>query len=283
MLAPAPIIRFTNASDGYRFAVRYWHVEQPKAHVVCLHGIVSHGGWYLPSCAFLAKQGFAVHMLERRGSGLNPRARGDVDRWQTWLDDVEGHLDSLPRGIPRILLGISWGGTLAAAVARRRPDLLDGVGLLCPGLFSRKAANVLQRAALRTAAMLGLKSARVAIPLKDPKLFTNEESAQAYIATDPLTLWHITIAFALANLELTRYATEKSEEIRVPTLAMLAERDPITVNDQVRDFVQRVGHAQKRVIEYPAASHTLEFEPDPSRYFQDLAQWCNDIGAGPDS
>ena len=31
--------------------------------------------------------------------------------------------------------------------------------------------------------------------------------------------------------------------------------------------------ADKTVIEYPEAHHTLEFEPDPTRYFADLVGW----------
>jgi alpha-beta hydrolase superfamily lysophospholipase len=254
-----------------------WDVQRPIANVVCLHGIVSHSGWYLTSGAFLAAHGFAVHMPDRRGSGLNSDARGDVDHWETWLTDVEQYLEQLSPGVPRILLGISWGGTLSVAIARHRPQLLAGLGLICPGLFSRKATTVWQRALLILAGRVGLARHRVPIPLRDPALFTNCETAKAYIASDPLTLWRITVRFALANLALTQYATEQPESIRVPTLAILAEQDPITVNAEVRAFVGRIGHDDRRVIEYPQASHTLEFEPDPRRYFEDLTGWCRDV------
>jgi len=277
MLNPAPEIRYFTAKDGYRFALRLWEMPDAVANVVCLHGIVSHGGWYLPSGTHLARQGFSVHMLDRRGSGINPEGRGDVDRWETWLDDVEHYLEQLPSDVPRILLGISWGGMLAAAVARRRPDLLAGVGLLCPGLYSKKAANAVQRGLLRLAGAVGLRRMRVTIPLQDPALFSDNEQHKAYVATDPISLRKITIGFALANLELERYATEAPEEIRVPALVMLAEKDPITDNSQVRQFAERIGHEDKRTIEYPEASHTLEFEPDPTQYFEDLTAWCRRV------
>ncbi|MFV2070779.1 MAG: alpha/beta fold hydrolase, partial [Pirellulales bacterium] len=211
MSSPAPQIRPFTAADGYRLATRVWNVENPLAHVLCLHGIVSHGGWYLASCAHLANAGFAVHMLDRRGSGLNPADPGDVDRWETWPRDVEQYLESLNETTPRLLLGISWGGTLATAVARRRPDLLQGLSLICPGLYSKKGATLLQRAALGVAGLLPLRSLRVKIPLQDPALFTGSESHQATIAADPLTLRKMTIRFARANQRLVRFATEKPE------------------------------------------------------------------------
>ena len=60
----------------------------------------------------------------------------------------------------------------------------------------------------------------------------------------------------------------------------LAGRDPITVNSHVRGFVERISHPQRRVIEYPDASHTLEFEDDPLQYFHDLAGWCREVAEG---
>ena len=92
-------------------------------------------------------------------------------------------------------------------------------------------------------------------------------------------MWSITISFALANLELTRFATEAPGEIRVPLLAMLAGRDPITVNERVRQFAAQAGRQPATVMEYPEASHTLEFEPDPLPYLRDLTRWCRETAS----
>lgn len=277
MLDPAPEIQFLESRNGDLLASRVWNVDQPLADVVFLHGIVSHGGWYLTSCQFLARRGFRVHFLERRGSGLNQRERGHVDRWNTWLSDVEDYLDTRAGRMPRVLIGISWGGILAAAVARRRPSSLAGLGLVCPGLFSRHATNFVQRAALRILCRSGLRKRHVAIPLRDPALFTNAPSARRYIEKDPLALRNITLSFAAENHKLVRYATRKPEDIQVPTLLMLAGKDPIVDNSKTRHFLERIAHANRTILEYPQASHTLEFEPDPTQYFHDLTQWCQNI------
>jgi alpha-beta hydrolase superfamily lysophospholipase len=155
--------------------------------------------------------------------------------------------------------------------------MLSGLGLICPGLFSHKATNLVQRSALRVAARLGLNRLHVQVPLQDPALFTNSQRAQEYVAKDPLALRKITIRFALSNLELLREATARPEEIRVPVLLILTSRDPITDNQRTKNFVGRMGSTAKRIIEYPDASHTLEFEDDPAQYFQDLAGWCREI------
>ena len=96
----APRITNYSAAGGYRSYVRVWDVARPAARVVCLHGIISHGGWYLQSCQRLADAGCEVHYLERRGSGLNAEQRGDVDQYQTWIEDVTTYLQQLPSDVP---------------------------------------------------------------------------------------------------------------------------------------------------------------------------------------
>ena len=108
-----PRIDYFSAADGYRISVRVWDIARPVARVVCLHGIISHAGWYSQSCRKLAEAGYEVHFMDRRGSGLNAAARGDVDHYETWLQDTEIYLGQLTATLPRILLGISWGGKLA--------------------------------------------------------------------------------------------------------------------------------------------------------------------------
>ncbi len=245
--------------------------------MIYLHGIVSHSGWYESSCSHLASNGFQVHFLDRRGSGLNTEDRGDVDDWQTWISDVRLYLEQLPDNRPRIILGISWGGILATCMARRHPELLSGFGLICPGLFSFKSTTWAQRLGLSMASKLGMNRMRVAIPLQDPALFTNSAEGQRYIAQDPLTLRKITIRFAVCNLSLLQEAIEAPEEIHLPVLLALASADPITENVATRAFVERLGNSDRTIIEYPGASHTLEFEKDPSQYFRDLTDWCRRI------
>ncbi len=272
MLHPAPrLIRFT-AADGYRFAVRVWDQAAPAGRVVVVHGIVSHGGWYLRSCCHLAANGFEVHALDRRGSGLNLEDRGDVPHDRVWRSDVKSYLESLPRGVPTVLAGISWGGKLVAALGRDALPDLAGAAMICPGLFARQQAGPAARLLLHAAAAAGLSGARVAIPLRDPALFTHDPHWQAYIRDDPLTLRRITVRFARADLQLNGRA-RAVEPFGVPLLLMLAGRERIVDNGRTREFLHRVVAPDKVCLEYPDAGHTLEFEPDPAPYLEDLRAW----------
>jgi acylglycerol lipase len=268
-----PRIDFYSARDGRRLAVRVWNeIEPPRARVVFLHGITSHSGWYNHSCHYLNNAGFEVHFLDRRGSGLNAEERGDVPGHQTWIDDVAVYLEHLQGSRPVVLGGISWGGKLAAAVARQHPNLLQGLALLSPGLYSHYEPNPVQRFALRLPMRERMKRRRVEIPLT-ADLFTDTPRWRDYVALDPLSLHDVTIRFSAADVRLTRLARQGAPFLRTPTLLMLSGRDLIVDNRRCRQFLSRTASVHKTLIEYPNAAHTIEFDPDPQRYFFDLADW----------
>jgi alpha-beta hydrolase superfamily lysophospholipase len=264
-----------------------------------LHGITSHGGWYNRSCDHLAAAGIEVHFLDRRGSGLNSEAPGDIDDWQTWIDDVRQYLEKLRastvdltpdtraeicRGenLTPTLCGISWGGKLAAAVARKYPHLLGGLGLICPGLYSPHGPGLLKRLFLAGPLPKRLRRRRVRIPLEEPSLFTERPPWQDYVATDPLTLRKVTVRFAREDRRLTQFARQAAPYLHLPALLVLAGRDRIVANGKTRAFFNRLAGPHKTFIEYPNAAHTLEFEPDPSQYYADLATWIKTAAGAPE-
>src|SRR5262245_10450912 len=195
------------AGDGYRWQLRrYAPAGTPRARVVCLHGIQSHAGWYGASCAYLAQAGFAVAFLDRRGSGANQQGRGDTPRWRRLVEDVAEFLtaERLRDGatpLPTFLLGISWGGKTATALACRRPELLDGLVLVTPGLCPRVRPPLRQR--LRIAlARVAAPTRAFPIPLDDPELFTATPRWQGFIRDDPLSLRKATARLLVESARL---------------------------------------------------------------------------------
>jgi alpha-beta hydrolase superfamily lysophospholipase len=281
----APKIEFYSAFDGRRLAARVWEAASTqRGRVVFLHGITSHGGWYHRSCEFLASAGLEVHFLDRRGSGLNADQPGDVDRWTTWIDDVAVYLGQLrslltpdTRHSTPVLCGISWGGKLAAAVARRHPGLVKALGLLCPGIYSPHEPGLAKRIVLAARLPDRLQSRKAAIPLRSPVLFTDTRPRSEFIANDPLSLRQVTWRFAREDRRLTRYARQAAPYLHMPILLMLAGRDRIVDNRRTREFLNRTGSICRSLIEYPGAAHTLEFEPDPAPYFVNLASWLSGV------
>ena len=274
------------ASDGYRLFARHWRPSGvPRGFVVALHGIQSHSGWYEYSSRRLCEAGYDVLFLDRRGSGRNFSRRGDVSHGDRLINDVLQVLSEVRRerdrvapSAPVVLLAVSWGGKLAANTAARRPELVAAIALLYPGLCSRVQPTAWQRARLNLARQLDVRHKRVEIPLNDPALFTAEPRWQEFIRNDPLVLREVTSGFLLAHQDLTHESLAAAPQIHCPTLLMLAGRDQIIDNEATKSWARQLGTRELTLCEYPEAQHTLEFEPQPDRFVNDLIAWLQSIG-----
>jgi alpha-beta hydrolase superfamily lysophospholipase len=267
------------ASDGYPIHVLRWSPEaaEPTVRVAVLHGVQSHAGWYHNLGRRLAESGFEAFFPDRRGSGSNRKDRGHASSSRRLLKDVTEFLEHIRReepARPTALAGISWGGKLAVLGAGTRPDLVDALALICPGLHPRVAVPLGERLAIALAVFTGRAAkATFTIPLSDPALFTDQEAGQRFIASDPLGLRVATAGLLASSVMIDRAVSGMARRVRQPALLMLSGQDRIVNNDRTRAYFGRLASPEKAVIEYPEGHHTLEFDPDPDRYARDLAEW----------
>jgi alpha-beta hydrolase superfamily lysophospholipase len=281
---PFPLLLSATAGDGYkwkycRYFVRIgkpvrgaWKGEDTSrfGELVILHGIQSHSGWYRRTCGELAAAGYGVSFLDRRGAGVNDRDRGDAPSFRQLLDDIAEFIVTLPR--PRFLIGISWGGKLAVGMQRRHPGLTDGTVLIAPGLCPLVRSPFVERLGI-IASRLVTPKRRMPIPLNEPDLFTSNPERQEFIRTDPLALHDATARLLFESGRMDVYLWFAARHVTTPTLLLLAEKDRIIDNARTRRFVERFQCADRTVIEYPGAHHTLEFEPGGPPFIQDLLRW----------
>ncbi|MFH5805261.1 alpha/beta fold hydrolase [Alienimonas sp. DA493] len=268
------------ASDGAPlFCRRYDPPGAVRGAIVVCPGVRSHSGWYGWSCRRWAEAGWRVWFADRRGAGANGGPRGDVRHAERLLTDVRHVLHAARRTDPRtpaVLCGISWGGKLAATVAAE-PGRCDGVMLLAPGLRAQVRVGRLRGWFVTTATALGGGRAPVRIPLEDPRLFTRDEAFVRFIERDPLALDAVTLRFTTASLELDRRADAAIERLSVPVLTLLAGQDEIVDNPATRRLLGRCGSADATVRLFPAARHTLEFEPDRAAIFDEATAWLQPL------
>jgi acylglycerol lipase len=266
------------ASDGYAIHVAVWPVLGPlRGRLVMIHGVQSHGGWYHRLGQTLAEAGYETHFPDRRGSGANRAERGHASSaWRLMADIAEWlkTLRDLDPATPLGLAGISWGGKLAVITAAAHPELVDTLALICPGLQPRVGVTFSER--LRIAwAYLTNRYRTFPIPLSDPELFTANPQGQAFIAADRLGLHAGTAGLLAASHFLDIRVRLARRRVRQPILLMLAGQDRIVDNDRTLAAVNALASTDRTVVEYPEGHHTLEFEPDPSRYARDLIDWLD--------
>ncbi|MCH2213283.1 MAG: lysophospholipase [Fuerstiella sp.] len=276
---PGPTIRQLTASDGRRVHFRHWNAgKKCRGVVVALHGIQSHSGWFTWSSEQLATAGYDVYFADRRGSGLNGFHRGHADHGLRLINDVlqlirlsrQEHEDSM---VPLTLMGISWGGKIAAALAAVRPQEIDNLILLYPGLIPLLQPTQIQNVKLKLARRFDVRFRGIDIPLTDPKLFTAAPKHQEFITEDPLALHRVTSGFLNSGRDLDRITRQNCERIVHPTLLMLAGRDQIIDNHATCRLVAQFGSHHQTTIRYPTAQHTLEFEPNRGQFVGNLIDW----------
>lgn len=266
------------ARDGMCLWYRQWVPSSPRSVVIYLHGIQSHSGWFVNSCEALADRGHAVYALDRRGSGRNEVGRGDVKRWTVLVEDIADFIGQVTQPffhLTRHLVGISWGGKLAACFAALRPSSVDSLILVAPGLVPRVVHTYWERVCIALAALFRPRY-RFRIPIDRPEMFTSNPERIEYIRTDLLTLRECTARFFIESVRMDRFLRRNPHRVRVPALLLLAKDDPIIDNEKCLALFRKFGSPIKVIREYANVGHTLEFEKDISFLVNALAGWIEE-------
>jgi acylglycerol lipase len=271
--------RFFPASDGVRLHYLRWSSGRspPWAAIIFLHGIASHAGWFGETAADLNSQGVAVYGPDRRGSGRSGGPRGHLERYGRALDDVEEMVrlvSSEHRATPVFLAASSWAAKLAVVYAAQRPASLSGLLLLGPGLLPKVNLSP-PRQLLVVVGHLVAPTARLPIPLT-PELYTANRPYVDFIRGDRLRLLEATTRFFWETARLDRQRGRASARLSLPLLLLQGEDDKMMDVAKTRRWFSRLGVEDKTYVAYPGAGHTLDFEPDRSRYLADMLAWLSD-------
>ena len=275
MAEPARTTGIVEASDGYALGYRMYPSANPKGPVVgCVHGIQSHSGWYDRSCRFLADAGFTTYFFDRRGSGINTVDRGHASGFRILIDDFSRCLKMMRASYPQspvIVNAISWGGKIAAATLASHPALADGLILVAPGFMPRVRPPFMDQVRIAYSAFVNPRR-MLPVPLSDPALFTENPEWMRFIANDPIAVKQATARLLFSSRMLDFRLLRVARRIQQPTLLVLASKDRIVNNAKTRAFVNRFMTRDLEVVEFQGA-HTLEFEPDPTEFFETLRRW----------
>ena len=244
--------------------------------VVFLHGIASHGGWFAETAVDLDTQGVAVYAPDRRGSGRSGGPRGHLNRYERALDDVDEVVRLVSAehpGTPVFLAGSSWAAKLAVVYAAQRPSSLSGLLLLGPGLLPKVSLSRARQLVVVVGHLVA-PTARLAIPLT-PELYTTNPRYLDAIRADRRRLLKATTRFLWETGRLDRRRRRAAAGLELPLLLLQGEDDAMMDVAGTRQWFSRLGVKDKTYRSYPGAGHTLDFEPDRSRYLADMLGWLS--------
>ena len=254
---------------GYRNARRL-----SDTALIYLHGIESHAGWFRFAAERLTAIGYDTYCLDRRGSGINRENRGflsgHVDSYKTLIADVEPFVRAVRARYGQVfLVGLSWGGKLAAGYALEHPDSIDGVVLITPGLKALVDVSLYKKAKILVSQVTGGRT-RIKTPI-EVEMFTTTPRWVRFIRKDPLRLHEVTARFLLQSEKLEKRVERGMKKNHVPLLLFLAGRDRIIDNAAVRTLVESSAGPVKTVV-YEDQTHSIQFDA-PDRLVRDMNRW----------
>jgi len=245
------------------------------ADVVLVHGYGEHSGRYEPVARRLTAAGLRVCTLDLRGHGRSVGLRrGDIDDFDTLVDDVSAYVDHVRGDRPLFVYGHSMGGLAAVRLAERDDARFAGLVITSAALAAAEAipaplvkvANVVGRLApgLRTIALEGDAISRDQAVRddydRDPNNFRGKLTAG--------TGRQMNVAMASALGEAGR--------ITCPILVLHGTSDRLTAPVGSERLAAAVSSADVTLRTWPGAYHELHHEPERDEVLDTIVGWITD-------
>ena len=261
------------SKDSYALSLRIYEAKEPKAAVMCIHGMEEYQGRYRSFAEFLQAAGYTVVTADLRGHGEKAPVLShiaDRDGHLRLLEDEEEILKAIRKrmpDLPVILFGHSMGTIIARAFLQKRskafrkvvlsgypnPNGAAGAGVLITGLLSAFKGKT-GHSGLVDGMVLGAFSKAVpdaATP--QDWLSVNPENVKRYredpLCGVPFTLGSYDALFRLIKMmDSPNQYTDVKEDL--PFLLISGRDDPCTGGEKGRaDSEDRLRKAGFREIE----------------------------------
>ena len=265
--------RFLGAG-GARLYRQVWRpAGATRAALVNLHGLGDHSGLYPTVVDHFTARGVVVHAPDLRGNGRSPGQRAYIARWDVFREDLHRFVEVVREeefGLPVFLLGNSLGGLIVLEYALEHSAGIRGVIAASPPLgaigvpapllaMGRVMSRILPRFALRT----GLDLAGLA---RDPEVIRT-------VLTDPLFHRWGTARLSTELAAAIERVQAGAPRFPMPVLVLHGSADRMVLPEGSRQFIDRVGHPDRQLLEYPGGLHVLFADLDREQVLTDVERW----------
>ncbi len=249
--------------------------------VVIVHGFGEHVGRYDYLARALAGAGRPTFAFDLAGHGRSEGRRAVVESVGEVLADIDrliGEATSssaraLPaRGAKPVLLGHSMGGAFAAAYATANQDRLSALVLSAPALHVASSPRLQALAAQGLAAV----APRKGVAKIEPAGLSHDSAVVASFENDPL-VWHgrFPARTAVELYRASRLAFAGAGGLRVPTLILHGDADPIVPVGSSPRFFAGLGSEDKELQIFPGMYHEPFQELSKDAVIAVLLEWLS--------
>lgn len=267
--------------DGLRLYRQSWLPEnKARANVLFVHGIGEHSGRYQNLVDWFGPKGYAMHGFDHRGHGKSPGARGFIQGWSDFREDVRVFVEFVEHeygGPPTILLGHSMGalivldyglhyGSGLKALVASAPPLVQGEGVSPVVLFAARAlSHILPGLTMKTGLSVEGLSRDAAV-------------VQAY-REDPLVhgLGTPRLGAEMQRVMKDTLAGAPRWPVDLPLCLLHGGADVICPPTGSMQFFENATAQHKARFEYPEFRHEVFNENGKEQVFADLESWLEHL------
>jgi alpha-beta hydrolase superfamily lysophospholipase len=272
-------IKYYTNDEGLRFFSQRWIPTDPKALIILVHNAGDHSGRYHYVINRFAQDGYAVAAFDQRGHGLSDGRRGDVDRFDHWVEDIRSFVtevrQELPKKTPVVIVAIGVGGLTALNYSISHPDDIDGIIAISPAIsvklevpgWKRWLGQRLVNLVPRMAVKIGL----------EPQMLTRDESLMDEYKSDPLVCRKITLRMGREIFNASSMVMPLAFRLRKPILMMQAKDDMVCSSEATRMFFDRIEYPRKKLIMYDGAFHDPLNDMVKDEAYSDISKWLDQV------
>ncbi|MFW9918702.1 MAG: alpha/beta hydrolase [Candidatus Thorarchaeota archaeon] len=262
--------------DGLKMHMSVWlpDDEKPRALLIAIHGLGSHGYTLKNIGEYFAQRGLAVFAPDMRGFGHYAGLKGHVMNFDEYIEDMYNIVMQVKDlFINRItfLFGHSLGGQHVIRYITTYPKDVDGMILECPAVSENLDISLGKYIAGRLLSVFNVK-----------RYFSNEvnlefsshdkEVVEEHV-NDPLRFDRVTARFGIEGLKAAKRAMASAPEISTPTLVMQASDDRMVKAEKTKEFFDSLGSQDKTWMYYEGFYHELHAEIEKERVLKDIEKW----------
>lgn len=264
--------------DGKRMFMHLWKPsdDKPRALVVAIHGLGSHGGDMKKVGEFLANQGLAVFAPDMRGFGHFEGMKGhvmDFDEYNEDMHNIVMQIKDQYKNRLTFAYGHSLGGLHVVRYAVIYPNEIDGIMLSAPAVSETLEIGTMKRVLGRVLSVLNVKR-YIDNEVKYDRLTRNEEAIERH-KQDDLRFDKVTPRFGIEALGARTEGFESANQIRVPVFIQQGGEDKLVSLDKNREFFENIDIEDKTWKFYEGFYHELYEEPENERVLSDLYSWLD--------
>ncbi len=274
---------YLNVSDNVSLFYMKHLVPNPRVTIVMCHGFTNHSGDYEHYIKMLNAENYSVYSYDMRGHGKTSSELGDLDHYQTYINDLHVMVRMALREnlhIPLFTLGFSMGGLVSAMFGVQYPNTLSGQLFLGPavGYVAAVEGNLKYLTSLggKIAPNLWVEFKGDTISLNDPRKKETLEDNFVFTSKNPLQRKYYTMRFVnTVFVAAPNYLLDVLQDYRYPCFIMHGALDK-TVHPSVgKHFYDTISSKDKSWKLYEGMHHVLYDEPDGDTVIMDSIAWLN--------